>query len=225
MTFNTALSGLSAASSDLRITGNNIANASTIGFKASRAEFADVYSSSLLGSGSNQIGGGVKLANIAQQFDQGTISFTNNSLDLAVDGNGFFVLSDNGARAYTRAGSFGVDDEGFVVANSGSRVQGFTANQAGTLSGILGDMQINTSNIAPQQTTLIEAGGKPRCPGAGALTGRQHDLYRRHGGRRGAAWSAAGNAVGSGNFRATGTLRLWRQLAVQHHCGKPDHAL
>ena len=158
MTFNTALSGLSAASSDLRITGNNIANASTIGFKASRAEFADVYSSSLLGSGSNQIGGGVKLANIAQQFDQGTISFTNNSLDLAVDGNGFFVLSDNGARAYTRAGSFGVDDEGFVVANSGSRVQGFTANQAGTLSGILGDMQINTSNIAPQQTTLVEAG-------------------------------------------------------------------
>ena len=99
MTFNTALSGLSAASSDLRITGNNIANASTIGFKAARAEFADVYASSLLGSGSNQIGNGVKLANVAQQFDQGTISFTNNSLDLALDGNGFFVMSDNGARA------------------------------------------------------------------------------------------------------------------------------
>ncbi|MEZ5558424.1 MAG: flagellar hook-basal body complex protein [Pseudomonadales bacterium] len=157
MTFNTALSGLSAASSDLRITGNNIANASTVGFKASRAEFADVYASSLLGSGSNQIGGGVKLANIAQQFDQGTISFTNNSLDLAIDGNGFFVLSDNGARAYTRAGAFGVDDEGFIVANSGARIQGFTANQQGTLSGILGDLQINTTNIAPLQTTLVEA--------------------------------------------------------------------
>ena len=85
MSFNTALSGLSAASSDLRITGNNIANASTVGFKSSRAEFADVYASSLLGSGSNQIGSGVKLANVAQQFDQGTISFTNNSLDLAID--------------------------------------------------------------------------------------------------------------------------------------------
>lgn len=157
MTFNTALSGLSAASSDLRITGNNIANASTVGFKAARAEFADVYSSSLLGSGSNQIGSGVKLANIAQQFDQGTISFTNNSLDMAIDGNGFFVLSENGARAYTRAGNFGVDDSGFVVSNNGARVQGFTANQAGTLSGILGDLQITTNNLAPLQTTLVEA--------------------------------------------------------------------
>ena len=157
MSFQTALSGLNAASADLRITGNNIANASTVGFKSSRAEFADVYASSLLGSGANQIGSGVKLANVAQQFDQGTISFTNNSLDLAIDGNGFFVLSDNGARAYTRSGGFGVDNEGFVVANNGSRVQGFTANAAGTLSGLLGDLQINTSNLPPLQTTLVEA--------------------------------------------------------------------
>jgi flagellar hook protein FlgE len=158
MSFNTALSGLSAASSDLRITGNNIANASTVGFKASRAEFADVYASSLLGSGSNQIGSGVKLARVAQQFDQGTISFTNNSLDLAIDGNGFFVMSDGGARSYTRAGSFAVDGDGFIVSGSGSRVQGFTANQTGTLSGILGDLQINTSSLQPRQTTLVEAG-------------------------------------------------------------------
>ena len=94
MTFNTALSGLSAASSNLRITGNNIANASTVGFTRYGAEFADVYRSSLLGSGTNQVGSGVKLANVAQQFDQGTISFTNNSLDMAIDGNGFFVLSE-----------------------------------------------------------------------------------------------------------------------------------
>lgn len=157
MSFNVALSGMSAASSDLQITGNNIANASTIGFKASRAEFSDVYASSLLGTGSNQIGAGVKLANVAQQFDQGTISFTNNSLDLAIDGNGFFVLSDSGARSYTRAGAFAVDNEGFITSSSGSRVQGFTANDGGTLSGILGDLQINTSNLPPLQTTLVEA--------------------------------------------------------------------
>ena len=157
MSFNTALSGLSAASSDLRITGNNIANASTVGFKSSRAEFADVYASSLLGSGSNQIGSGVKLANVAQQFDQGTISFTNNSLDLAIDGNGFFVLSDDGARSYTRAGSFAVDAEGFIVSNAGSRVQGFTANATGTLSGILGDLQVSTDSLPPRQTSLVEA--------------------------------------------------------------------
>lgn len=156
MVFNTALSGLSAASSDLSITGNNIANASTVGFKASRAEFADVYSSSLLGSGANQIGSGVKLANIAQQFDQGTISFTNNSLDLAIDGNGFFMLSDQGTETFTRAGAFGIDDGGFIVATSGARVQGFTANEAGTLSGILGDLQVDSSNQAPQRTALVE---------------------------------------------------------------------
>ena len=157
MAFNTALSGLSAASSDLRITGNNIANASTVGFKSSRAEFADVYSSNLLGSGGNKIGSGVKLANISQQFDQGTISFTNNSLDLAIDGNGFFMLSDNGAESFTRSGAFGVDEQGFIVSNSGTRLQGFAANETGTLSGILGDLQINTNNQAPQRTGLVEA--------------------------------------------------------------------
>ncbi|MFK7912686.1 MAG: flagellar hook-basal body complex protein [Pseudomonadales bacterium] len=157
MAFNIALSGLNVASSDLRITGNNIANSSTVGFKASRAEFADVYASSLLGAGDNRVGSGVKLANISQQFDQGTISFTNSSLDLAIDGNGFFVLSENGARAYTRAGAFGVDDEGFITSNSGALVQGFTANDSGTLSGILGDMRIETNNIAPSRTGLVEA--------------------------------------------------------------------
>ncbi len=157
MSFNTALSGLNAASSDLNITGNNIANASTVGFKASRAEFADVYASSLLGSGANQVGSGVKLAKVAQQFDQGTISFTNNSLDLAIDGNGFFVLSDEGARTYTRAGAFGVDSEGYITAGTGARLQGFTANQTGTLSGILGDLRINTDNLPPLQTTLVDA--------------------------------------------------------------------
>lgn len=157
MAFNIALSGLNAASSDLRVTGNNIANASTNGFKASRAEFADVYASSVLGAGSNQVGSGVKLSNISQQFDQGTISFTNNSLDLAIDGSGFFVLSDNGAREYTRAGAFGLDETGFLVSNSGQRVQGFTANETGNLSGIQGDLRVNPSNLAPNRTSLVEA--------------------------------------------------------------------
>ncbi len=157
MTFNTALSGLSAASADLRVTGNNIANSSTVGFKASRAQFADVYASTLLGSGTNQIGSGVKLANVAQQFDQGTISFTDNALDLAIDGRGFFVLSDEGARSYSRAGMFGVDEQGFITSAGGARVQGFTANASGTVSSILGDLQLQTSNLAPARTTRVEA--------------------------------------------------------------------
>ncbi len=90
MTFNTAISGLRAASDILQVTGNNIANASTAGFKASRAEFSDVYATSVLGTGGNSIGSGVRLSDVSQQFTQGNTSFTSNSLDMAVNGNGFF---------------------------------------------------------------------------------------------------------------------------------------
>ncbi|MFT7132772.1 MAG: flagellar hook protein FlgE [Cyclobacteriaceae bacterium] len=156
MPFNIALSGLKAASGDLKITGNNIANASTVGFKESRAEFADVYSSSLLGGGSAAVGSGVKLSNVAQQFEQGTIGFTSNSLDVAIDGQGFFVLDDGGSRTYTRAGMFGLDQDGFITANSGARLQGFTANDTGTLNGVISDIVIQTGNLAPNQTTQVE---------------------------------------------------------------------
>jgi flagellar hook protein FlgE len=156
MPFNIALSGLKAASGDLKITGNNIANASTVGFKESRAEFADVYSSSLLGGGSAAVGSGVKLSNVAQQFEQGTIGFTSNSLDVAIDGQGFFVLDDGGSRTYTRAGMFGLDQDGFITANSGARLQGFTANDIGTLNGVISDIVIQTGNLAPNQTTQVE---------------------------------------------------------------------
>ena len=112
MAFDTAVSGINAATADLGVIGNNIANSSTTGFKTSRAEFADVYATSLLGAGGNAIGKGVSLAGVTQEFTQGNISFTNNALDLAINGNGFFLLSDDGASLYTRAGNLQVDREG-----------------------------------------------------------------------------------------------------------------
>ena len=157
MAFNTALSGLNAAAADLRVTGQNIANASTVGFKRSRAEFGDVYASTLLGNGTNLIGSGVKLANVAQQFEQGTIGFTNNSLDLAIDGNGFFILSEGGTRTYTRAGQLGIDEDGFVVTNSGARVQGFNVTDAGQVGGVLGDLRIGSENLQPRLTSLVNS--------------------------------------------------------------------
>lgn len=158
MPFNVALTGIRAASVDLEVTGNNIANASTMGYKSSRVEFADLYANSYLGLGSNPVGDGVRVQNIRQQFSQGNISFTDNGLDLAINGNGFFIIDDSsGGRAYTRAGAFAVDKDGFVVNSSGSRLQGFPANEDGVLGGVLGDLAVSTTNLPPVRTTGVEA--------------------------------------------------------------------
>ncbi|MDX1635609.1 MAG: flagellar hook protein FlgE [Marinobacter sp.] len=155
MAFNTGLSGLRAASVDLDVTGNNIANASTVGFKGSRVQFGDLYASGFLSSGTNPIGDGVRVQDVQQSFAQGNISFTDNGLDMAVNGDGFFVLNNGGEIRYSRAGQFGVDQNGFVTNNQGMRVQGFQADDDGNLSGVRGDLQIDTDNLAPRRTTNL----------------------------------------------------------------------
>ncbi|XKH01007.1 flagellar hook protein FlgE [Marinobacter nauticus] len=156
MAFNTGLSGLRAAQVDLDVTGNNIANASTVGFKSSRAQFGDLYANGFLSSGSNPVGDGVTVQDIQQQFGQGNISFTDNGLDMAIDGDGFFVLSDGGETRYSRAGQFGIDKEGYVVNNQNMKVQGFQADEDGNISGVRGDLQIETDNLAPRRTTNLQ---------------------------------------------------------------------
>lgn len=155
MAFETAVSGINAATADLSVIGNNIANSSTTGFKTSRAEFADVYATSLLGAGGNAIGKGVNLAGVTQEFTQGNISFTNNALDLAINGNGFFLLSDEGASLYSRAGNFQVDREGFIVSNQGHRLQAFQVSSGGAINGQAGDLQLDTSLIDPSPTGVL----------------------------------------------------------------------
>jgi flagellar hook protein FlgE len=157
MTFNTALSGIRAANTDLQVTGNNIANASTVGFKSARAEFGDVYASSFLGGGSNIPGSGVSVQNIRQAFTQGNLKFTQNELDLSVNGEGFFIVEKNGERLFTRAGTFGLDRDGFIVNGVGSVLQGFPADSAGNLSGLLSDLRINANSQPPRQTTGVDA--------------------------------------------------------------------
>ncbi|KTS72098.1 flagellar hook protein FlgE [Pseudomonas oryzihabitans] len=156
MSFNIGLSGIKAASSDLNITGNNIANASTVGFKQSRAEFQDLYAASVLGTGRNAQGSGVLLGNVGQLFNQGTIDYTQNALDMGVNGNGFFMTSNNGAIQYTRAGYFGTDKNGYIVDNNGYRLQGYTTNAQGLLQpGVRSDLRIETASQAPKSTTQI----------------------------------------------------------------------
>lgn len=157
MAFNIGLSGLRAATSDLNVTGNNIANAGTVGFKQSRSEFADVYAASVLGGGANPQGSGVLLSDVSQQFKQGNINYTQNGLDMAVNGNGFFVTSNNGDVSYTRAGYFGTDKEGFVVNNFGYKLQGYAVDANGNLqNGVVSDIQVQTASQAPNATTQLD---------------------------------------------------------------------
>ena len=155
MAFNTGLSGLRAAAVDLDVTGNNIANASTVGFKGSRVQFGDLYSNGFLSSGSAPVGDGVRVQGVKQSFSQGNVSFTDNGLDLAIDGDGLFVLNNGGELRYSRAGQFGTDKDGFVVNNQNMRVQGFVADAVGNLSGVRDDLKIVSDNLAPQRTTNL----------------------------------------------------------------------
>ena len=159
MPFRIALSGLNAASADLGVTANNIANVNTTGFKESRAQFAEVFAVGAQSVSSSAAGSGVRLSEISQQFTQGNVDFTDNSLDLAISGEGFFVLSDNGSRIYTRAGNFSVDRDGFVVNSQGLRLQSYPVSADGLFNtGNLIDLQLNTGSNPPQPTSDIEFG-------------------------------------------------------------------
>ena len=155
-TFSIALSGLSAASSALDVTSNNVANADTTGFKNSQAEFADVYAAGSAGLNSTTGGEGVRLITAAQQFTQGNISTsaTSSPLDLAINGNGFFTLSSPNGTAYTRNGQFSEDQNGNVVNATGQFVQVYTPLANGTFNtGSLQNLNLATAQGAPVATS------------------------------------------------------------------------
>lgn len=159
MGFQQGLSGLNAAAKNLEVIGNNVSNANTVGFKGSQAQFADVYANSLAGSGGAQVGIGVRVAAIAQQFTQGNITTTNNSLDMAVSGNGFFRMNDNGSIVYSRNGQFQLNKDGFVVNSAGQRLTGFLPNALGQIVATTpADLQISAADLLPKQTVNIAAG-------------------------------------------------------------------
>jgi flagellar hook protein FlgE len=163
MSFNIALSGVSASQKDLDTTANNIANVNTVGFKESRAEFGDVYAASLLASGKTKVGDGALTQEVAQQFSQGSLSFTNNSLDLAITGNGFFAtIPEITSRdfSFTRAGQFKLDSNNFVVNSSGDNLLGFPVNKDGTSASVALSttvpVRIPDSSGSPQQTSEVD---------------------------------------------------------------------
>jgi len=160
MAFTTALSGVNAAQSDLDVISNNIANSSTTGFKTGRAEFGDVYAQSLLGTSTPTPGQGVKVTGITQQFSQGDLEFTDNALDVAINGDGFFQVKENGVVEYTRAGAFKIDKDGYISTVSGARVQGFQVDATtGAVTGNIGDIQTQTALLDPKASTTATITG------------------------------------------------------------------
>jgi len=157
MTFRLALSGLNAAQTDLNVTANNIANTATAGFKSSRAEFAELFAVSPQGVSSLATGNGVKVSDITQQFGQGNVDFTDNNLDLALSGDGFFTLSDNGATVYSRAGGFKTDASGYVVNAAGQRLQVYPPSVTGGFNtGALSDLRLSVNESAPAATSRVD---------------------------------------------------------------------
>jgi len=158
MSFQQGLSGLSAASTQLDTIGNNVANASTVGYKAGQAQFADVYANSLNNASASNVGIGVKVAQVQQQFTQGNISTTKNPLDIAINGDGFFRVSDNGVISYSRNGQFTLDKNGYIVNATGNRLTGYAVNADGVLlKGTPVELNINTSDLAPKATSGVTA--------------------------------------------------------------------
>lgn len=160
MSFQTGLSGLNVSSKSLDVIGNNIANANTVGFKSSRNEFSELVSSSLGTGGGGGVGIGAATAAISQQFTQGNINITGNSLDVAINGGGFFqVTKTDGTAAYTRDGEFKLDKDGNIITNTGSFLMGYPTDLKGVPTSITPQkMSIPTGAPIPaSQTTTITA--------------------------------------------------------------------
>jgi flagellar hook protein FlgE len=158
MGYQQGLSGLAAASNDLDVIGNNIANANTVGFKQSTAQFADVYANTVATAVNTQIGLGAALSQVQQNFSQGTITTTGQALDVAINGNGFFQMSNNGTLTYSRNGVFQLDKNGYITDASGNDLMGYAAGAGGVINTAQTvPLQIPTTNIAPVATTSVTA--------------------------------------------------------------------
>ena len=160
MSFYTSLTGLKAATTELSITSNNIANVGTSGFKKSRASFGDIFATSPLQKATSVVGQGVSLKEVRQEFSQGNVEFSSNTLDLAISGEGFFPLksADGLTDIYTRNGSFVLDEQFSVINSSGQALLAAAVDSSGKADlSKLNKLQIPTTTAGEaRQTSLVD---------------------------------------------------------------------
>jgi flagellar hook protein FlgE len=211
--FSIALSGLTAASSDLDVTANNIANADTIGFKSSRAEFADLYSSGAANLNQSVTGEGVQQISNAQQFTQGNVTTTSSNLDLAISGDGFFTLQSASGFAYSRNGQFQENSNGDVVSSTGQALQVYPPLANGTFNtGTLTNLNLQTAQSAPFATTggavILNLPANSAVPTGGAFDPTQSSTYNQSTSTQ--VYDSLGNAYpATFYFSATANPNVW----------------
>ncbi len=218
MSFQQGLSGLNTAAKNLDVISNNVANATVVGFKNSRALFADVFANSLSGSGAIDIGIGSQVQAVSQQFSQGNVSSTNNPLDVAVNGNGFFRLSDNGTISYSRNGQFHLDANGYLVNTGNLRVTGYGVDAAANIVRTTPlDIQVSTADIPPLPTSTFRFGANldAGSPLPAAATFNPADPTSYNNTTSGTIYDSLGNShILSYYFVKTATVGRWNAYAT-----------
>lgn len=202
----TAVSGMAANGESLSVIGDNIANQNTVGFKASDVSFGDILSQSMSGgSGASQIGRGVLMTAVTPVFSQGSFQTSSNGLDLAIDGNGFFMVNNANttARSYTRAGQFTLDRNGYIVNPDGLRLQGYLADATGNITGTIGDLAVAAVQNPAVATTIADLGVNLNASAANS-----------------AAWTYVGgttNLPNSAQYDSTSTLTVYDSQGGAHN--------
>lgn len=228
MSFQQGVSGLNAASRNLDVIGNNIANANTVGGKSARVEFADVFAAS--NSGSTSAGMGVKVGAVSQQFSQGSIRVSEGPMDVAINGRGFFRMAQPagaGEIGYTRNGQFQLDNKGYIVNAQGLRLQGYGVDAAtGKAVGVVGDIQLPAQGIAPKITTTaqfqLNLDGRTAAPGPSMPAFSPSDARSYTSSTSTAVYDQQGNEqVLSLYFRRTAVDNEWEVYAASNGTAVP----
>jgi flagellar hook protein FlgE len=218
MSFQQGLSGLNASAKNLDVIGNNVSNANTVGFKGSAAQFSDVFANTSAGGGGASVGIGTSVSVVLQNFSQGNIEVTNNPLDLAINGGGFYRMSNNGTISYSRNGQFQLDKNGYIVNSAGQNLTGYPASVNGlsVTTASPSNLKVSNADLAPSATTKSEVGANfdSRNTALSAAAFNMGDPTTYHGATSMSVYDSLGNAHTLGLYFVKSAPNTWQVFAA-----------